>query len=103
MSNRIDRVPRNQRDRRRTARAGTRQKVKKRKLVFLKSSPDYCRMNATAGYKVGLCCINRNISVTVCNYLRELLEEPAKLTPKVQTPREQSESAPSYAASVGFM
>ena len=54
MSNRIDRVPRNQRDRRRTARAQTQQKVKKRKLVFLQSSPDYCRMNATAGYKVNI-------------------------------------------------
>lgn len=58
MSNRIDRVPRNQRDRRRTARAQTQQKVKKRKLVFLQSSPDYCRMNATAGYKgvIGRTC-----------------------------------------------
>lgn len=63
MSNRIERrVPRNQRDKRRSARAetltGSQQKVKKRKLVFLQSSPDYCRMNVTAGYKgvIGRTC-----------------------------------------------
>ena len=32
--------------------------MKKRKLVFLQPSPNYCRMNATAGYKglVGRVC-----------------------------------------------
>jgi len=63
LSNRIDRAPRSQR----VARAQVfpqQQQVKKRKLVFLQSSPDYCRspdlhrMNATAGYKgvVGRTC-----------------------------------------------
>ena len=54
MSNRIDRVPR-QRDRRAMEARKVKKTVKKRKLVFLQSSPDYCRMNITAGYKV-----NRN-------------------------------------------
>ena len=53
MSNRIDRVPRHQRDRRAMReQQKLKKKVKKRKLVFLQSSPDYCRMNVTAGYKV---------------------------------------------------
>jgi len=59
LSNRIDRAPRSQR----VARAQgfpqqQQQQVKKRKLVFLQSSPDYCRMNVTAGYKgvVGRSC-----------------------------------------------
>ena len=54
MSNRIDRVPRYQRDRRamREKQKKLKTQVKKRKLVFLQSSPDYCRMNMTAGYKV---------------------------------------------------
>ena len=53
MSNRIERVPRYQRDRRamQERKKKLKTKVKKRKLVFLKSSPDYCRMNVTAGYK----------------------------------------------------
>ena len=51
MSNRIDRVPR-QRDRRAMEARKVKKTVKKRKLVFLQSSPDYCRMNITAGYKV---------------------------------------------------
>lgn len=53
LSNRIDRAPRSQR----VARA-QQQQVKKRKLVFLQSSPDYCRMNVTAGYKgvIGRTC-----------------------------------------------
>lgn len=51
LSNRIDRVPR-QRDRRAMEARKVKKKVKKRKLVFLHSSPDYCRMNITAGYKV---------------------------------------------------
>ena len=53
MSNRIDRVPRYQRDRRAMReQQKLKNQVKKRKLVFLQSSPDYCRMNVTAGYKV---------------------------------------------------
>ena len=52
LSNRIDRVPRYQRDRRAMReQLKKKQKVKARKLVFLQSSPDYCRMNATRGYK----------------------------------------------------
>ena len=31
------------------------QRVKRRALVFLQSSPDYCQPNATEGYQVGTC------------------------------------------------
>ena len=36
---------------RRTSTAGQVVKINKRKLVFLKPSPDYCRLNAKLGYK----------------------------------------------------
>jgi len=61
MSNRIDRVPRHQRDRRAMMekKQKLKRQVKKRKLVFLQSSPDYCRMNTTSGYKgvLGRTCV----------------------------------------------
>ena len=65
MSNRIDRVPRHQRDRRAMMekKQKLKRQVKKRKLVFLQSSPDYCRMNTTSGYKV-----SRKLTVLVVEY-----------------------------------
>ena len=51
ISNRIEPVPRQARSGKRGAGRRNSEKVKKRKLVFLQNSPDYCRMNATAGYK----------------------------------------------------
>ena len=39
-------------------------KVKARKLVFLHSSPDYCRMNITAGYKVSMTSLSLEIILT---------------------------------------
>jgi len=57
LSNRIDRTSRAQRVARAQA-APAEQRVKRRKLVFLASSPDYCRRNSTAGYRgvVGRTC-----------------------------------------------
>ena len=63
LSNRIDRVPR-QRDRRAMEARKVKKKVKARKLVFLHSSPDYCRMNITAGYKVSMTSLSLEIILT---------------------------------------
>lgn len=52
ITNRIEPIPRQARSGKRGG-AGRKnaEKVKKRKLVYMQKSPDYCRMNATAGYK----------------------------------------------------